>query len=111
MLTPKTSTPLPRGGGLNFGIDSGQLMTFPRLDFFTHWGGSNFFGLKLFRINPHNWRAKFGCSQTVVSEKKGIQDRDTHTHKGTLQLYKKSYSRLPTLYYLNVFVLIHNCIV
>ena len=44
------------------------------------------------RINPH-MRAKFCCSQTVVSKKGGYRqterhtDRHTHTHKGTLQLY------------------------
>ena len=35
------------------------------------------------RINPHIMCAKFGCSQTVVSEKKGgyrQTDRQTRTH-------------------------------
>ena len=32
-------------------------------------------------------RAKFGCSQTVVSKKGGYKQTHTHVHKGTLQLY------------------------
>ena len=58
-------------------------------------------------------RAKFGCSQTVVS-KGGVQagreagrqtDRDrharTHARAGTLQLYNNYYSRCSAL---NIFV-------
>ena len=44
------------------------------------------------RINPHIMRAKFGCSQTVVSKKEvaggggGGGGGQTDAHKGTLQL-------------------------
>ena len=50
------------------------------------WGGwVTFFGSIDSRINLHT-RAKFGCSQTVVS-KKGGGGLQTDTHKGTLQIY------------------------
>ena len=53
-------------------------------------GMSNCFGSNDSQINPH-MRAKFGCSQTVVSKKWGGVQTDTHAHKGT-------YSRLVNKY-------------
>ena len=47
------------------------------------WGGSKSLGSNDFRINPH-LRAKFGCSQTVVSKGGGGTDR--HTQRDTAAL-------------------------
>ena len=95
--TPKTSPPPPSGGmGGGGGVKNvywffGQLMTFPGFCIFDPlkppWGGVGqmFFRSNDSRINLH-MHPKFGCSQTVVSKKRGVQTH-TDTHKGTLQLY------------------------
>ena len=75
-------------------------MTFPGLlNFYPLkllWGGVGkiCLGSNDSRINPH-MRAKFGCSQTVVSKKGGVQtDTHTHTHTHTQSDTAALYSRL-----------------
>ena len=66
----------------------------PKIPPVTHLGWVDFFGSNDSQINPH-MRAKFDCSQTVVSKKGGY--RQTDTQRDAVASYSRYHSHLHVL--------------